>query len=624
MFYAAVGLAAAVPIALGLLVVWLGTPRRIGWLLMAHGVSIGLLLGGSTVGDGGRASLVTDQLTQGSWVLLFLWLVLIAYLLPDGRPASRFWQWWLRAGLAGTVLFVLGSAGDASEFRETHSGQEPPLTWLPPPVSDVLGVVGLVLVEVLFFGSVFAVRHRLKRSTGETRLQLLWLVWGALAVPVGLLVIWANHFVLGDHDWLTTAALTGVSVALPATITAAILRYRLFDIQVVLSRTLTYAVLLGAVAALYALLLLTAEQLSGTSTVGGLLAVTLVAVTFHPAHSWLRHRVERWVYGYRSQPDKALRLLADRADAAETADAETLAASITTVVAEALRVDHVWVDTGESADSERVVRTPLVHRGEQLGDLAVELPPGRHLAPADVSLLRDLARYAAVLVRSEQQAAQLRDSRSQIVAGREEERRRLRRDLHDGVGPSLAAIVLKLNAAQSRAGEAERNELLAETRAEVRDTIAEVRRLVDDLRPPAIDEIGLLGAIRQRAAALSGALAVEVIGPDVMPPLPAAVEVAAFRITAEALTNVVRHSAATRCRVGITVNGLFELTVTDNGRGTGRSTGGGVGWTSMRERAAELGGSCTISSRPGGGLVVRAVLPFDHTARAPAETGAGA
>jgi signal transduction histidine kinase len=229
-----------------------------------------------------------------------------------------------------------------------------------------------------------------------------------------------------------------------------------------------------------------------------------------------------------------------------------------------------------------------------------------------LDLIQDLARYAAILVRSEQLNDELRDSRSRIVAGREEERRRLRRDLHDGVGPSLAAVVLKLNATQSRTDTHERNALIAETRDEVKAAIAEVRRLVDDLRPPAIDEVGLLNAIRQRASSLSGDVTFEIIGPDPLPPLPAAVEVAAFRIASEAMTNVARHSGATRCHVGVEVNGAFQLTVSDNGHGTDRTTTGGVGWTSMRERAAELGGSCTITSRPEGGLVVRAVLPLSE------------
>lgn len=135
-----------------------------------------------------------------------------------------------------------------------------------------------------------------------------------------------------------------------------------------------------------------------------------------------------------------------------------------------------------------------------------------------------------------------------MVDGREEGRKRLRRDLHDGVGPSLAAIVLKLNAAQSRAGARVRDAILVEAREEVRSAIAEIRRLVDDLRPPAIDEVGLVDAIRQRADSLAADVAFEVVGATIRP-LPAAVEVAVFRISAEAMTNVVRHSGASRCRV---------------------------------------------------------------------------
>jgi signal transduction histidine kinase len=609
MRYAAVAVAAAIPVLLGVLVLAHGSGRRIGWLLVAHGISVGLLLGGAGSAGQGHAARVVDQLAQGSWIFLFLWLVLIAYLLPDGRPLSAHWRHWMGAGLLGAALFLVGAAGDASSYRQEHAGAAPPVRWLPQAVSDVIGTAGLVLVVLLFFGSVVAVWQRLKRATDEARRQLLWVIWGALAVPVGLLCVWANHFLLGDHDWLTTVALTWISVAMPVAIAVAIRRHRLLDIELVLSRTLTYGVLVVGVVVLYALLLRAAERVGGDGTVGGLIAVAVVAVSVHPTYSWLRRHVERWVYGYRSEPHRAMRLLADRA---ESAEAEQLSAMITAAVAEAVRVDRVWVDpTPGPGDEqgERILRVPLVHRGETLGDLVVEAPPGRHLSQADVALLGDLARYAAVLVQAEARAVQLRQSRTRIVAAREEERRRLRRDLHDGLGPALAAIVLKLNAAESRQQEA-RAELLAEARKETRQAIVEVRRLVDDLRPAAIDEVGLLGAIRQRAATLSDDLVVEVEGPETMPRLPAAVEVAAFRITSEALTNVVRHAGATRCRISISTDGPLELTVADNGCGAAYPGVPGVGWISMRERAAEVGGSCTIAARPEGGLLVRALLPL--------------
>ncbi len=611
MVLAAVVIAAVVPVALGLLVVHRSDQHRIGWLLVAQGLSVGLLLGGPQGTGGGTAALIVDQLAGGSWIFLFLWLVIIAYLLPDGRALSPGWRLWIRIGLAGALLFLIGAAGDRSAFTQDHDGAEPPLPWLPAPVSDLIGTVGLLLVVLLFFGSAVAVHSRLRRSSGEARLQLLWLVWGALTVPIGLLVLWANYFVLGTQEWPTTVVLTAVSVALPATITVAILRYNLFDIRLVLSRTLTYFALVVGVVTAYMLVLLSAERLGGNDNAGGLVAVAVVAVAVHPAHAWLRERLERWVYGYRSQPYQALRLLADRADAA---DSDALGTAITDAVREALRVQRVWVDQG-GPDDDRVVRTSLIHRGQRLGDLAVEVPYGRQLSAEDLSLLRDLARYAALLVRSERQADELRQSRTRIVAGREEERRRLRRDLHDGVGPALAAVVLTLNAAQARDDDAYRAMLLAEAREQVRDAIGEVRRLVDDLRPPAIDEVGLLAAIRQRASALSGDVAIEVSGPDPMPELPAAVEVAAFRIASEAMANVARHARASRCRVDLCVNARVELTIADNGRGVdpgARTTEPGVGWASMRERAAELGGSCTIAERAEGGLEVRALLPLEH------------
>jgi signal transduction histidine kinase len=167
-----------------------------------------------------------------------------------------------------------------------------------------------------------------------------------------------------------------------------------------------------------------------------------------------------------------------------------------------------------------------------------------------------------------------------------------------------------LSTAQTRTDESERDSLIAETRDEVKGAIAEVRRLVDDLRPPAIDEVGLLAAIRQRADSLAGDVTFEVTGPEGFLSLPAAVEVAAFRIASEAMTNVVRHSGATRCRVDVELTRSFELAVSDNGRGAGQAAAAGMGWTSMRERAAEVGGSCTVVNRPDGGLVVRALLPL--------------
>ena len=210
----------------------------------------------------------------------------------------------------------------------------------------------------------------------------------------------------------------------------------------------------------------------------------------------------------------------------------------------------------------------------------------------------------------------LQRSRERLVAAREEERRRLRRDLHDGLGPQLASQTLKLEAAREtiRTDPDRAEALLGQLIDKSQGQIAEIRRLVYALRPPALDELGLVGALRETAAQgeLSG-LRVSFIAPDRLPPLPAAVEVAAYRIIQEALTNVIRHARAGSCRVTLALNeaaGTLALEVTDDGLGLPAEVRAGVGLVSMRERAAELGGVCRVEAGPDGGVRVAASLPL--------------
>jgi signal transduction histidine kinase len=193
-----------------------------------------------------------------------------------------------------------------------------------------------------------------------------------------------------------------------------------------------------------------------------------------------------------------------------------------------------------------------------------------------------------------------------LISLREEERRRLRRDLHDGVGSALTGIAFKLGAAQglvrhdSSAGAA----LLGELKGETQALIADLRRLVYDLRPPALDELGLVSALREHVARLPAqGLRIEVDAPEALPELPAAVEIAAYRITLEALANVIRHAQARSCLIRLTPSTeALTLEVLDDGIGLPANFRPGVGLVAMRERAAELGGSCSITTRPSGGV----------------------
>ncbi len=262
------------------------------------------------------------------------------------------------------------------------------------------------------------------------------------------------------------------------------------------------------------------------------------------------------------------------------------------------------------------IRLPLVYQHEPVGELLLApRAPGESFSPADRRLLDDLARQAGVAVHAVQLTHALQQARERLVAAREEERRRLRRDLHDGLGSQLAALNLQAGALRGliehdpAAAQAE----VAELRAQLRAAIASIRTLVHGLRPPAIDDLGLLVAVQERARRYGvDGLVVETDLPETLPSLSAAVEVAVYRIVEEALANVVTHAQARRCVVRLVAGEMLQLTIEDDGTGIDPRASAGVGLLSMRERAEEVGGRCTVGPRANGGTQVRVELPVER------------
>jgi signal transduction histidine kinase len=275
---------------------------------------------------------------------------------------------------------------------------------------------------------------------------------------------------------------------------------------------------------------------------------------------------------------------------------------------------------------DRPLEAPLVYGGETVGRLILGPRAGDEtFGPADRRLLEDLAHQigvAAHAVRLSDEAlrlsADLQRSRERLVTAREEERRRLRRDLHDGLGPQLAGLTMTAEAARDLvSADPERaKELLSDLTERAQAAVADVRHLVYALRPPALDALGLLGALRAHADHHNdGGVNVSVEAPEQLPPLPAAVEVAAYRIALEAINNAERHAAARTCVVRIALDEVaaaLRVEIVDDGRGIGEERGTGVGLSSMRERAAELGGRFSVEAPPAGGTRVRAYLPCGH------------
>jgi signal transduction histidine kinase len=265
------------------------------------------------------------------------------------------------------------------------------------------------------------------------------------------------------------------------------------------------------------------------------------------------------------------------------------------------------------------LRMPLAYQHDSVGELRLA-PRGQRedFGPADLRLLDDLARQAGAAVYAVRLSGELQRSRERLVNAREEERRRLRRDLHDELAPTLAALALSAATARDRTtSDPATRALLDELYAGLRGAVGDIRRLVYELRPPALDELGLVAALRERAAQYTAAdgngLHVVVEAPEQVPPLPAAVEVAAYRVVQEALMNVVRHAQAHTCTVRLALADGLQIEVSDDGTGLPEVYRAGVGLRSMRERALELGGRCSIEPRPEGGTHVSVWLPVAST-----------
>ena len=390
--------------------------------------------------------------------------------------------------------------------------------------------------------------------------------------------------------------------------------------DILLSSALRYLLLTCYVATIYVLVLAFGGFTEASGSVPwwlNLVALLIIAPTFLPMHGLLRRSVNQLVYGQHDNPYALLAHLNRYMDGSAAPDA--LLPSLAATVAATLKLPYVAIETTGAAEAPgasygaappqaEIISIPLVYRTTTLGTLRVSSRrPHERLSTDDSRLLGDLARQVGITLHAAQLTEALQASRQQLVLAREEERRRIRRDLHDGLGPTLASLRLQLSALRHTVGHnPDAEHLIDDLRADVRAATAEIRRLVYALRPPMLDEFGLLGALRNLDLTDEG-LSRTIEAPDVLPPLPAAVEVALYRIAAEALHNIVRHAQATRCTIRITLDeASLTLMVTDNGRGLPAHYLAGVGHHSMYERAAELGGSVTILPAPAGGTCVTA------------------
>jgi signal transduction histidine kinase len=598
-------------------------PRNlVGWSLVVGGCFYGATATGLSVlawaGEPTAPWRLLATVTNGSWSwALALFLPLALVLFPDGRLPGRRWRW-LVVVLVGTGLIWTGSGVlDPNGGLTAEVGIPGYPAWSGFWQIVWFQVAGQIGLLAGFAGALAALIVRYRRGSELVRRQILWLLLA--------LIVMLSCFAI-ESAIESESLILGVLpiLLLPLSIAIAILRYQLLDIRLVVSRSVLYLLLTGGVVGAYLALVLLLDQTvrRQVSLNSSVLATLVIALAFNPVRVWLQRLIHRAFYGARRDPVSAIAEVGARIGAA---------AGLTGVLEALCRVMRfpaaaVVIDGSQVAVHGELpaVRHAVVLRSgdDRLGELVIGLRYGEsRLNPADEQVLVLLAAPLAVAVQASQLAAELRDSRERIVSSREEERRRIRRDLHDGLGPVLTGVVLSADAARRllRTDPDRSSALLATLRDQTIGAIEEIRRLVYGLRPPALDGLGLLGALREYAMMVSRRsdgtpLTVTVEAPPALAELSAAVEVATYRIATEALTNVVRHSTATVAAVHLAVDSAtLRLEIRDNGVNAGPAWQPGVGLTSISERTAELGGHCEIQY-DGTGCSVSVVLPLTSAA----------
>jgi signal transduction histidine kinase len=624
--------------AVGLIVTACGLPvlaryprHRIGWIVTLTGALWTVDgLAESWVGYGLTQSPVPPLVGFSSWfvdqfgAILLVSLPLLLVLYPSGHFASG------RLGIVSKLTVAMAMALPLALWfapQDFLYGDEPvPVDSGMPalPFSDdtftVLLSVGRTLTLLSLPVAVVVLFLRQRNTRGVERDQFRWLAWAA----VMCVIFTALAFVIPQGLASTTAlvlclAVTGVSIAI------GILRPDLTDVNALMGGTLVYAAVGASVVALDLALVAGLNEVIGSQLDERqvTLLVLLVAVAaYGPVRAWLGAAIRRMLVGRRGDRYDVVAGLAERLE--QSGDVQTQLPALATAVATTFKLGYVRVEVfghggdtlsatyGELPPATREI--PIRYGTDVVGRLVLTEHGLRSmLSRRDQELLFDVVRQAAMAVRSARLAEDLQASRERLVLAREDDRRRIRRDLHDGLGPALGGVAMRIEAAGNalESDPTRARALLQQSRDDIADALADVRRLVHGLRPPALDDLGLLDALGQlvERARLTG-VTVD-LDAEELPALPAAVEVATYRIVSEALTNCLRHAEADACRIVLAPDSAgITITVSDDGAGIADDVVAGVGLSSMRERAEELGGRTDVTCPPDGGTVVRAWIPF--------------
>jgi signal transduction histidine kinase len=597
------------------LVVALRQPQNsCGWLMLAIGAMWSLGVSPPTP-DGSTLSWATTW----AWVPPFgLMAIHLPLRLPDGRLPSPRWLWVSRVGTAAIVITSVGLLFDPEVKNNPVANER----------LAAIGAIGLLLMAVTAILAIASIVVRSRRADADERHQIRWIAIGGAA----FITVWVITLVISfafsppsGPDLVISAIALGFYAAIPVSIGIAILRYRLYEIDVVIRKALIVAVLAAVFVLVYALVVGGVGALVQTSNNSALsfASAVVVAVLFQPVLSRARRFADRVVYGKRATPYEVLSEFGDRLS--ETYAADDVLPRMARVLAEGVGADRtrVWLSVGDElrpvaswpsdADPARTDdgRAEVRHRGELLGALSVAMPANDPMDPAKEKLVADLAAQAGLVLRNVRLLEDLRGSRRRLVAAQDEERRKLERNIHDGAQQQLVALAVKARLARTltERDPAKAEEMLGQMETEMQQALEDLRDLARGIYPPLLADQGLAAAVESQAR--KATIPVEVI-PDGVGRYPQTVEAAVYFSVLEALQNVAKYANASHAAIRLGQNGsTLTFEVRDDGSGFDpASTGYGTGLQGIADRLASLNGVLQVASAVGSGTTVSGAIPL--------------
>jgi signal transduction histidine kinase len=564
----------------------------------------------------------------------FTFLLLV---FPTGRLSSRKWRpvaWFAALAVSFTAITWATVPGPLSGFDQVTN----PVGIAAVGRLDLPGL-GWVLTVLAVVASAVSLIVRYIRSAGVERRQIQWFVYAAAMAAMAL----TTATIASESDWKPIVVAADVLfplavVALPTAVYIAIFKHDLYDLDIVISKTITFGFLTALITGAYVAVVVGAGALVGTAGEPNLalsvLATVIVAIAFQPARARVQRLANRLVYGTRATPYEVLAELSHRlGDAIDAAAVVPEMARIVTEGTGAVTAE-VWLVVGSelhrvsssSPNEHRRETVPMAggqlpnlpkashtvsirHQGQLLGAITLTMPPGRALTRTEDRLLNDLAAQGGLVLSNVRLVEEVKASRKRIVSAQDEERRRLERDIHDGVQQRLLALSLALKMTANQVGHDSPEAMvdsLDDAAKEALETLAELRRLARGIHPAIVTEGGLVAALESLAERTP--LPVDMRVPDTER-FPTAVEVTVYYVVAEALTNAVKHAAASTLTVDLArSDGRILVTVIDDGSG-GATPSPGSGLSGLEDRVAALGGLLQIDSPLGGGTRIKAEIP---------------